>query len=818
VVIDRATQGINRHSCAPREGRGETVTQRSQLTPGATVAEYELVRMIGEGAMGQVWLAKQTSLDRLVALKLVLSGVVHEKTQAMFVREARAGGRLSHTNLVTVYDHGVTEKGLAWIAMEYVPGGRTLADDLSELPDAGDLPESYDRTVAGFVAEIAEAMDSAHVAGVVHRDLKPANILITDENQPKVADFGLARLTDESAITRTSAVMGTIAYMSPEQANPGTEKPDHRSDIFSLGIVLYEMLGLRRPFNGDTPHQVIKKILEQEPVDLANLRSRVPRELGVICGMALEKECDRRYATMADFAADLRRFLGNEPIDARPPGAGRWCWLWIKRHPATSLTSAVASVATIAIAVLGLGMLDSMRDAAEKGVSVMRLSAQRRLSGLIEEADLLWPALPGRAAAYTSWISRARALSRELDGHRAQRSSLRTELRQGHLDLGAKADTAWWIDQLDELILGLEEIDDESTGLAGQGHSALHGWSVPNRLARAEAMDRAFAPGGEYSLRWEQMSVQLKLSSPYDDLELPIQVGLVPLGPDSASGFWEFWHVLSGDEPVRGPDESLVITPETGIVLILLPGGETIVGAQNSFSDAPYFDRAMSRDQLPLQAPPLEVQLEPFFISKYEMTQGQWLRIAGNNPSLHHPGTTYGGHANLLTHPVEGVRWKDACAQLQRQGLRLPGEEEWEYSTRADTESPYWTGVEPESLQYAANTADAGARTVLPQGYDLDTWNDGWAGTAPVGSLDPNGYGLHDVAGNVWEWTLPSRELSGRSTLELFQGVLRGGSWMVPSRWAGSAVRYVAMLDHVREEVGFRPARSIVRPAGGQDE
>jgi serine/threonine protein kinase/formylglycine-generating enzyme required for sulfatase activity len=326
------------------------------LAAGKEVGDFLLISMIGQGGMGQVWEAEQLSLgNRRVAIKFVRPERVTERQLELFQREARAGGRLSHPGIVAVFGYG-EDSGVAWIAMELVEGTWTLRDFLDEVARLDEVPVGHDRSVANFVKETAEAMHAAHEANVIHRDLKPQNILITPDEHPKVTDFGLARITDEAGLSITGDFAGTYLYMSPEQVAAKRAGIDSRSDIFSLGVVLYELLGLRRPFEGDTTHQVAQQILWREAPDLHTLRSRIPRDLVVICGKALEKDPEKRYATMGEFAADIGRHLSNEPIHAKPPTSIERAVKWAQRNPTKSIGGAIASVALIVIAGLALNL------------------------------------------------------------------------------------------------------------------------------------------------------------------------------------------------------------------------------------------------------------------------------------------------------------------------------------------------------------------------------------------------------------------------------------------------------------------------------
>ena len=333
-------------------GRGDAGRRVPGLSPGSIIGDFELIELIDRGGMGEVWEARQLSLGgRQVALKFVRPERVTPKLMELFQREARAGGRLSHAGIVSVYGCGEAG-GLSWIAMEYVEGCWTLRSFLDEMSSQEALPRDFDRRVAGFVADIADAMQAAHDVGVIHRDLKPRNILVHRDERPKITDFGLARITDESALSRSGDLAGTFHYMSPEQVAARRMGLDHRTDIFSLGVVMYEMLTLRRPFEGDTSHQIVEKILTRDPEDPQAIRSQVPHDLATVCLKALEKDRSRRYRSMADLAEDLRRHLRHDPVTASRPTQADRLRKWVRRNPAKASAGAVGIGASAAI--LGL--------------------------------------------------------------------------------------------------------------------------------------------------------------------------------------------------------------------------------------------------------------------------------------------------------------------------------------------------------------------------------------------------------------------------------------------------------------------------------
>jgi serine/threonine protein kinase len=357
-----------------RSGVREPVLLTPGLEPGKIVGDFELRTLLGQGGMGQVWEANQLSLSRQVAVKFVRPERVTKHQLELFAREARAGGRLSHSGIVAVYGHGESD-GLAWIAMELVPGAWDLRDFLDEVVRMGDVPDGYDRKVAQFVAKVADAVQAAHEAGVIHRDLKPQNILITEGDEPKVTDFGLARIVDEQALSHTGDFAGTYFYMSPEQVAAKRAGLDHRTDIFSLGIVLYEMLSLVRPFQGDTEHQIAEQILVRDPPDPSTIRSRVPRDLALICLKCLEKDRERRYGSMERLSADLRRWLSNESILAKRPSTLRRSLNWAKRHPVVSSLTALGWITGIAIAILlFLYSREQKRTGAARSTGILRMA------------------------------------------------------------------------------------------------------------------------------------------------------------------------------------------------------------------------------------------------------------------------------------------------------------------------------------------------------------------------------------------------------------------------------------------------------------
>jgi tetratricopeptide (TPR) repeat protein len=299
---------------------------RAMATPLPTVPGYEILRELGRGGMGVVYQARQTKLDRLVALKMILAGEYAGSEQvSRFRSEAEAVARLQHPNIVQIHEVGEHE-GQPYFALEYVEGG-SLAQRL-----AGMLPPA--REAAQLVETVARAVDYAHQRGIIHRDLKPANVLLTPDGLPKITDFGLAKRLDISpGQTQSGEILGTPSYMAPEQTLGQSQVVGPAADTYALGAILYEAMTGRPPFKGETALETLEQVRSLEPVPPRRLQPKLPPDLETICLKALAKAPGQRYASARDLADDLRRFLNGEPIRARPVGLAERLWRRCRRNP-----------------------------------------------------------------------------------------------------------------------------------------------------------------------------------------------------------------------------------------------------------------------------------------------------------------------------------------------------------------------------------------------------------------------------------------------------------------------------------------------------
>jgi WD40 repeat protein/tRNA A-37 threonylcarbamoyl transferase component Bud32 len=393
----------------PLRAEAEPLTQPPSETarpPGTVIryfGDYELLEEIARGGMGVVYKARQVSLNRIVALKMILAGQLASPADVQrFRTEAENAANLDHPNIVPIYEVGDHE-GQHYFSMKFVEGAnlaQTISRRGAESPEKQNAPASSLRSLrlcVRLLETVARAVQNAHQRGILHRDLKPGNILLDAQGQPHVTDFGLAkRIEGGAGLTQSRAIVGTPSYMPPKQAR--AEKGlTTAADVYSLGAIFYELLTGRPPFQAETPLDTVLQVLSEEPVPLREVRPQIPADLETISLKCLQKEASKRYATAADLADDLGRFLAGEPIVARPVGRLERVSKWARRRPALAGLVAVSVVAVLALGGFGayfMGTLaegnQRLREQVERAEKAEKDAQQRATEAIAQRERAEW--------------------------------------------------------------------------------------------------------------------------------------------------------------------------------------------------------------------------------------------------------------------------------------------------------------------------------------------------------------------------------------------------------------------------------------------
>jgi formylglycine-generating enzyme required for sulfatase activity len=762
-------------------------------------------------------------LGRKVALK-VLTGLagLSPKSVKRFRREAEVTARLDHPGICTTYDFG-EEDGMPWIAMRYVEG-QTLSARIADArspyspitsehlsfaadgdpPSPGSVrpPTSPSVTttrtrdditwVVGIIERTARALHVAHENGVVHRDMKPANIMIGQDGNPVILDFGLANVVeaDGDVLTRPDEIMGTPQYIAPEQLARHGIQIDRRADIYSLGVTLYEALTLTRPFEAPTRERLYQAIIAKDPPDPHTLNHSISKDLSAVVSAAIEKDRNRRYQTALDFAEDLKRVLQHEPVVARRAGPLIRLTRWAERNPGVAISLGTLFLVLTA-ALVGTLFLLGKRN--ETLTELERELDRRRVSWLTSLADTLYPLVPAKVPEIKSWLAKADDVGGRLAKHE---NALREVAASQNPEDQEKRAT------LNELVNALKEFlhPDPTIGIVAE---------VRRRLGTAETIWQRSI--GDYKDRWDAAIASIRADSEqYKDLRMGEQIGLVPLGRNEASGFWEFAVLDSGTIPkTDGRVSAFTFEESTAVVLILLPGGPCTTGSPTN-ELGHVSAEALQNFQLP-----------SFFVGKYEVTQWQWQHVMGSNPTTLKPDKD---RSKTLAHPVDMVTWNEAFDFARRLNLLLPSEIEWEYACRANSETVYTWGNDPDVLKDHANVADLSlqnaGREKAPSA--CAKWTDGYPEHAPVNKFKPNAFGLFGLHGNVGEWCrdwyrqLPVANVpaGGGSIAEEYpERSWRDGSWLTPPGLARAAARHRYAPMNRSRAVGLRVVRVLDSPA-----
>lgn len=719
--------------------------------PPPVIPGYEIVRELGRGGMGVVYEAYETALQRRVAIKCLHGDERISSAQRIrFRNEPRAAARLDHPNIVRIHASGETES-VQWFAMELVRGHDLRAEIERQraegTPDAAPLlphrgSTDYVLAVLRTVRDIATALHYAHEAGVVHRDVKPHNILLREEDgRALMADFGVAKDSRMGTITSTGHAPGTVFYMSPEQIAVWRQGVDRRTDVYSLGVVLYELLTLQRPFEGDTEQQVLAAIVAGRPRPLRAVDPSLSRDLELVCNRAMEKELADRYATARQFADDLNCLLSlASPLHARPAG-------WVQRlRRAVSRNSGVIWVLFgMSLAAFGSGWLVTARGhAAERERLHLRLDEAATIE--LDSADFAERAEFAGALRAADAATADPAISPSLE-------RLRAELRRFRADRLERA-AAW--------LAGTTELSPYDPTVALDLLSAQNAVAAVLQLVPTDASARALSADIEragfgavsITLRTGPTPAVGKVSAreilPTASTFGPrIELGSLPLASSRLRpGHYRF------DLDVEG-------RPRAEVTRMVLPGrSERIDVVQRP---EPATDAGMVRIEggtlkIPDRADDAcchrgrEVEVATFLLDEAEVSVGdyeEFVLATGHRTPPREVWEAMRRDPGLRDRPVVLVAYADAQTYAEWRGKRLPTHAEWEWAARGESLRPFpWTADAGAEYRGATRGRPSGSR---PEQRIAD-W---MAWTMPVRSGDDRavGHGAYHLLGNVCEWT-----------------------------------------------------------------
>lgn len=800
---------------------------------------YKILDTLGEGGMGTVYLVEQREpVRRRLALKVMKRGLDSKIFLARFAAERQAMAMMEHTCIAKVFDAGLTETGQPFLVMEHVKGV-----PITDYCDDNKL--SIAQRVELFMM-VCSAIQHAHNKGVMHRDLKPSNILVSvqdGEPHPKIIDFGLAKATDHRLVeatvfTEKGQIIGTPEYMSPEQAGVGGLDIDTRTDVFSLGVLLYQLLTGSLPVTREEllkhgwfeMQRFIREGELQKPstkittlgdgaaafakarrVPLGELQKKLRGELDWIVMKAIEKDRGRRYTTVHELAADLLHHLNDEPVNAGPPSARYLLSKVLKRYRGAAVTGVLVFVALgvgLGVALWQRGIaVESEEEAkvqtveANKARSIANQERQRaeelfskyerladavRLRTFERRANALWPECDAKKIAMAKWVDDAKTWLAGMPDHAETLVQLRRK--------GSSDGNDWKFENASEQFLhdALSDLVPMVAAFRGEGGllaqvTASRDWS--RVVFEKTVEDEADA--------WRRAKEAVRSHPDFDKLPLKSQEGLIPLGTNQ-HGLEEFLLGNTGEPPVAGKEGVDGVSEETGVVLVLLPGGMATIGSMAGF-----------RNEQPVH----EVELAPFFLAKYELTQGQWERWGGAPLERWRAGNR----------PIIRVNWYEAEQALRMRGLLMPTEAQWEYACRAGSTTEWFFGADRAKLLEFEGGVMNIATKPIPGFEDWPEYEDHQQIIGPVGLYRPNSFGLFDMHGNVAEYVrgeaiayqadskfhAPDDGMIG--TDEGPTGVQRGGSWWKPVADARSACRVYIGKDDRLDSTGIRITRALDR-------
>lgn len=814
-------------------GDGATANGDSTLE-GTTLGDFELLRRVDIGGMGIVYLARQKSLKRLVAVK-VLNPTQSATNRGVhrFEHETTSAGRLSHPNVVQVLEAG-SDRGMRFFAMEWMAGG-TLHQRLearrrerAEAVRRADTPavrSAIEQTLRATI-EIADALAYVHEHGVIHRDIKPKNILFDDKGVAHLADFGLAKDEEASSLSRTGDIAGTPHYLSPEQALAKRITIDHRTDIYSLGVVLYESLSLVKPFDGKTLEQILFAISFREPKWLRKIDPRIPRDVETVCHKAIEKNPNRRYATARQFADDLRHLLYHEAIDARPPTPVSRVLRVVRRHRVACalVACAAAAAAAGAWAQQVRGKREQAREAygqlSEKAIEPL---AERKMQELAKIVLRVEQAKRFETSLDAPERQRILDLSRSLDLEiKIRRDRLVAQMRHGMGGPAAASPGAPY----SAVVASVQSDVDYSIGLSGLIALAplLPDDSEVQHLAElAETFPKLTltAADGSVGAQASVRSIEPYTGRLGDPLPLgPLPLTDLPIPPGYSRIVVERNDGKSAELTRLFIDRSTpyVLTAwfrgseEIAADMIQIPGGHFTLG-QPSTSEGQ--ELAFGRR---------EFDVADFSIDRTEVSNAEYRRymddLARRSPPIAVPRPEYWPpepwDPSWDRLPVTGISVEDAMRFAEWAGKRLPTAMEWERAARGPKISLFpWGDDNAQLVKSVGNTelypTPDNKKELVIQDFKLHA--------QPVDECDPMAVspeGLLHTLGNVSEWTESPAlyMIEGKPRVLTWQWQVKGFSFytvfFLDADRLGLSVQVQMPQGTDNSYVGFRCAKSKV--------
>jgi serine/threonine protein kinase/formylglycine-generating enzyme required for sulfatase activity len=689
--------------------------RQPQLAKNDLIGNYRIVQKLGEGGFGEVYHARQFEpVRRDVAVKILKRGMDSHQVLVRFQVESQAMAMMSHPGIAKVFDAGVTDTGQPYFVMELVKG--------VPITHYCDLHRLDVRSRVKLFIDVCQAIQHAHHKGVIHRDIKPSNILVAERDNHPVAtviDFGVAKATQqqiaqESALTQMHQIIGTPVYMSPEQAEMSSLDIDTRADVYSLGVVLYELLSGCLPFSKKdlakaSVFEIIQLLREVDPVrpstlfggsddtsaKRATMRGETPRgiskllrsELDWITMKCLEKDRSKRYASVSGLAGDAQRFLDNEPVLARRNTFAYTLQKFASKHRGMAITTALV------FASLAIGLIASLylyRSAQRQAHDVLRLSDLNEIMDMQLELDRLVEAdFANRPQLLKQWKTRVKEPLSRADLHRETLARLTKSRQEGGFEDKA---LEWQFKNQSELVRQLKLFEGPE-GLVAR---------IDDLIERSPSTD-------QIETNWD--AVEEDFSKKCPDWMIKRTAFLFPLGVNPETQLWEFVDLRTGFAPKKLGEPP---TKNSGIEYVLLNGGTFNMGSPEQEAGRKGGSRELQH----------AVTVSPFLIAKYETTQAQWYRIGGYRHDTQFLG-------ELLPTPSS---WFNAREFGQKLTADLPTDAQWEFACRAGTEGPFsGTGRMQDMGWFDANS-----------GQSLH----------PIGLKRPNQFGLFDMHGNAHEWVL----------------------------------------------------------------